>query len=384
MHLSHKYDYIVTGGGCAGLSFIMQVLQTPALQNKRILLIEKEAKNTNDRTWCFWEKGEGVFEKIVYRNWDRAWFHANAYSSLKGLTPYKYKMIRGIDFYSHCHEIIKNSPRVDHVIEEVTVLENIGDGVLVKTKIAEYQCQYVFNSILFKEPSIKPGYFYLLQHFKGWIIETEAPSFNPSEATLMDFRVSQQEGTTFFYVMPFSETKALVEFTLFTPSLLDDAVYEESLKNYIEEKLGINNYKVSEKEFGVIPMTDHDFPEGDGRIVHLGTAGGKTKPSSGYTFTFIQKHVNELVLRLQNEGNPIVKSSNIKKRFLWYDRVLLHILFHRKVEGARIFHLLFKRNSIKRLFSFLDNESTINQELILLNTLPQWPFMKAGWKELFK
>jgi lycopene beta-cyclase len=384
MHLSHKYDYIVTGGGCAGLSFIMQVLQTPDLQNKRILLIEKEAKNTNDRTWCFWEKGEGVFEKIVYRNWDRAWFHANAYSSLKSLTPYKYKMIRGIDFYSHCHEIIKNSPRVDHIIEEVTALENIGDGVLVKTKITEYQCQYVFNSILFKEPSIKPGYFYLLQHFKGWIIETEVPSFNPSEATLMDFRVSQQEGTTFFYVMPFSETKALVEFTLFTPSLLDDAVYEESLKNYIEEKLGIKNYKVSEKEFGVIPMTDHDFPEGDGRIVHLGTAGGKTKPSSGYTFTFIQKHVNELVLRLQNEGNPIVKSSNIKKRFLWYDRVLLHILFHRKVEGARIFHLLFKKNSIKRLFSFLDNESTINQELILLNTLPQWPFMKAGWKELFK
>lgn len=384
MHPSYKYDYIVTGGGCAGLSFIMQVLQTDVLQNKRILLIEREAKNTNDRTWCFWEKGEGIFEKIVYRNWDRAWFHANEYSSLKTLAPYKYKMIRGIDFYSHCHDIIKKSPRVDHIIEEVTTLENIDNGVLVKTKTAEYQGHYVFNSILFEKPIISEGQFYLLQHFKGWVIETAAPSFNSHEATLMDFRVNQQEGTTFFYVMPFSETKALVEFTLFTPSLLDDVTYEESLKNYIEEKLGITDYKVIEKEFGVIPMTDHDFPEGDGRIIHLGTAGGKTKPSSGYTFKFIQKHVNELVLRLQNEGNPIVKSSNIKKRFLWYDRVLLHILFHRKVEGARIFHLLFKRNSIKRLFSFLDNESTINQELILLNTLPQWPFMKAGWKELFK
>lgn len=381
---NHNYDYIVTGGGCAGLSFIMQVLQTTALQKKRILLIEKEAKNTNDRTWCFWEKGEGFFEKIVYRNWERAWFHANEYSSLKTLAPYKYKMIRGVDFYSHCHEIINNSTRVDHIIEEVSSLENQSDGVIVKTNLAEYHGQYVFNSILFEKPIIQKGYFYLLQHFKGWVIETATASFNPHEATLMDFRVNQQEGTTFFYVMPFSETQALIEFTLFTPSLLDDIIYEESLKNYIEEKLGITNYMVIEKEFGVIPMTDHDFPEGDGRIIHLGTAGGKTKPSSGYTFKFIQKHVSELVLRLQNEGNPIIKSSNIKKRFLWYDRVLLHILFHRKVEGARVFRLLFKRNSIKRLFSFLDNESTINQELILLNTLPQWPFMKAGWKELFK
>ena len=381
---SHKYDYIVTGGGCAGLSFIMQVLQTTALQNKRILLIEKEAKNTNDRTWCFWEKGEGFFDKIVYRNWERAWFHDNNYSSLKSLSPYKYKMIRGIDFYSHCHDIIKNAAQVDHIIEEVKSLENIVDGVIVKTKIAEYQCQYVFNSILFEQPTIQKGHFYLLQHFKGWIVESAMPAFDPKEATLMDFRVNQQEGTTFFYVMPFSETKALVEFTLFTPELLEDEIYEASLKNYIEKKLGITDYKVTEKEFGVIPMTDHDFPEGDGRIIHLGTAGGKTKPSSGYTFKFIQKHVSELLIRLQNESNPIVKSSNIKKRFMWYDRVLLHILFYRKVEGARIFHLLFRRNSIKRLFSFLDNESTINQELILLNTLPQWPFMKAGWKELFK
>lgn len=384
MHLSDKYDYIVTGGGCAGLSFVMQVLQSDSLSNKRILLIEKENKNTNDRTWCFWEKGQGFFEKIVFRNWERAWFHADEYSSLKTLAPYKYKMIRGIDFYSHCHQIIKNSSRVDHIIEEVTSLENIVDGVLVKTKTAEYQGHYVFNSILFEKPIINDGQFYLLQHFKGWVIETAMPSFNPHEATLMDFRVDQKEGTTFFYVMPFSETKALIEYTLFTSSLLEDTIYEESLKKYIEKKLGITNYIVIEKEFGVIPMTDHNFPEGDGRIIYLGTAGGKTKPSSGYTFTFIQKHVNELILKLQNECNPIIKVSNIKKRFIWYDRVLLHILFHRKVEGARIFHLLFKRNSISRLFSFLDNESTINQELIILNTLPQWPFMKAGWKELFK
>jgi len=185
-------------------------------------------------------------------------------------------------------------------------------------------------------------------------------------------------------VMPFSEKRALVEFTLFTPSLLDHDAYESALKDYIANVLGITDYTIAEKEFGVIPMTDHDFPINEGRIIYLGTAGGKTKPSSGYTFKFIQKHVQALVSQLEEKGNPYIKSNLLKKRFLWYDRVLLHILFYRKVEGARIFHLLFKRNKINRLFAFLDNESYINQELILLNTLPQWPFMKAGCKELFK
>ena len=66
MHLNNQYDYIVTGGGCAGLSFIMHLLNEPQLADKRILLIEKELKNQNDRTWCYWERGEGFFEEIIF------------------------------------------------------------------------------------------------------------------------------------------------------------------------------------------------------------------------------------------------------------------------------------------------------------------------------
>ncbi len=366
------------------MSFIIQLLHSDALKDKSILLIEKDDKVSNDRTWCFWEKENGLFEPIVCKKWDRAWFHATGYSSLKELSPYQYKMIRGIDFYDYCYDIIKKSGRVDVVKQQVLSFANNSNGALVTTRDAAYQGEYIFNSILFEKPIISEGQFYLLQHFKGWVIETVKPSFNPEEATLMDFRVNQQEGTTFVYVMPFSETRALVEFTLFTPSLLDDAEYEAALKDYIANVLGITDYTIAEKEFGVIPMTDHDFPINDGKIIYLGTAGGKTKPSSGYTFKFIQKHVQALVRQLEEKGNPFIKTSFLKKRFSWYDRVLLHILFHRKLEGARVFYLLFKRNQISRLFAFLDNESSINQELILLNTLPQWPFMKAGSKELFK
>jgi len=384
MPLKDKYDYIVTGGGCAGLSFIMHVLQEPSLAQKKILLIEKEEKVSNDRTWCYWEKDSGLFEKIVYRKWSKAWFHGSGYSSLKDLGAYSYKMIRGVDFYNHCYGIIARSGRVDVFHETVNGIENVVGGVEVRAGDEIFSGEFAFNSILFEQPVLEDKTLYLLQHFKGWIIETKEPVFDPEKPTLMDFRVGQEQGTTFVYVMPFSDTRALVEFTLFTPSLLEQEAYDEGLSNYLRDYLNITDYNLLEEEFGVIPMTDHVFHTRDENIVQMGTAGGQTKPSSGYTFRFIQKHAAAVVRALVETGKPFVAQPVWEKRFMWYDRVLLHMLFHKKMQGSRIFTLLFSRNPIQRIFRFLDNETSVGQELILLNTLPQWPFMKAGWKELFK
>ena len=384
MPLKDKYDYIVTGGGCAGLSFIMHVLQEPSLAQKKILLIEKEEKVSNDRTWCYWEKDAGLFEEIVYRKWSKAWFHGSGYSSLKDLGAYSYKMIRGVDFYNHCYGFIARSGRVDVFHETVNGIENKDGGVLVSAGNQIFRGDFAFNSILFEQPVLEDKTLYLLQHFKGWIIETKEPVFDPEKPTLMDFRVGQEEGTTFVYVMPFSATRALVEFTLFTPSLLEQKAYDEGLSNYLRDYLNITDYNLLEEEFGVIPMTDHEFPTHVGNIIHMGTAGGQTKPSSGYTFRFIQKHAAAVVRALVETGKPFVAQPVWEKRFMWYDRVLLHMLFHKKMPGSRIFTLLFSRNPIQRIFKFLDNETSVGQELTLLNTLPQWPFMKAGWKELIK
>jgi lycopene beta-cyclase len=200
----------------------------------------------------------------------------------------------------------------------------------------------------------------------------------------MDFRVNQDEGTTFVYVMPLSPTHALVEYTLFTPSLLSDEQYEQALKNYVADYLKLTEYSIKEKEFGIIPMTNHNFSAGEGAIINIGTAGGQTKPSSGYTFRFIQKNVSAIVNLLEQGKHPQVKKSFFEKRFMWFDSVLLHILFHKKMPGSRVFTLLFSRNKIKKIFKFLDNETHPLEEIVLLNTLPQWPFMKAGWKEMMK
>lgn len=368
--------------GCAGLSLAVHLSRSPWANGRRILLVDRDRKDRNDRTWCFWETGEGPFEDIVHRRWEKAWFHAPGYSGLKDLAPYAYKMVRGIDYYLHCMEILSAHPSFEIRHGEVEAMSPGSDSPSVRIDGFDHSADFVFNSILYEPPVIAPQEIQLLQHFKGWIIETDTDRFDIGEATLMDFRPPQDHGTTFVYVMPLSPRRALVEYTLFTPGLLENAAYDRGLSDYIGTHLKITDYRVVEEEFGVIPMTNHRFPSREGRVLHIGTAGGQTKASSGYTFRFIQKQSARIVASLQKNGHPFDTGGYWKGRYDWYDSVLLHILHHRKLEGWFVFRELFRKNPPKRILKFLDNETTLPEEIRLLNSLPQWPFMKAGLWEL--
>ena len=102
-----QYDYIITGTGCAGLSLAMHIIHSGKLNDKKILLVDEAAKNKNDRTWCFWERGENIFEDILYKKWEHLWFYGDGFYKEFSILPYRYKMIRGIDFYNYCIEKIK-------------------------------------------------------------------------------------------------------------------------------------------------------------------------------------------------------------------------------------------------------------------------------------
>jgi lycopene beta-cyclase len=378
------YDYIITGMGCAGLSLAVHMIRSGKFSDKKVLLIDKDRKEKNDRTWCFWETGAGTFEDVVYRKWNKAWFHADSHSELMDLSPYQYKMIRGIDYYTFCLDIIKAETGFEIVYAPVEEFVHHQTKPSVRAGGVLYSADFIFNSIILEAPQIGKGKYYLLQHFKGWVIETGTAYFNTDEATLMDFRPSQVHGTTFVYVMPLTPTRALIEYTLFSTSLLNEENYTEGLKDYISTYLNISDYKIVEEEFGVIPMTNHRFKSVDGRIMHLGTAGGQTKASSGYTFRFIQKNSINIVESLVKYGHPFHIKTSGKKRFEWYDSVLLNILNHKTLEGRFIFRQLFKKNQPEVILRFLDNETNLAEEFRLLNSLPQWPFMKAGITEFFK
>lgn len=374
------FDFIIAGAGCAGLSLLMHMIDSGAFRDKKILLIDKDRKQNNDRTWCFWEKGPGLFESIVHHQWPELLFFEKSFSGPLDIAPYTYKMIRGLDFYRYCFEVIAAQPNIELVFGEVEWMRSSKEGGVVCVGGQQISGNYVFNSILKEQPQLSPKQFWLLQHFKGWIIETDEDRFQPQQATLMDFRIDQSRGTAFCYVMPFLKRRALVEYTLFTAQLLKEEEYAQGLRNYIQQQLGISRYQIMEEEFGVIPMTNYSFSRGEGNIVNIGTMGGRTKASSGYTFQFIQKHSKAIVAALIQTGQPFAPGE--KHRFAFYDSVLLHILYHNTLPGSEIFSRLFARNKAAQVLKFLDNETSLAEEIRIIATLPTLPFSKAALKQI--
>lgn len=376
-----KYDYIIAGAGCAGMSLLVHMIQSGSFADKRILLVDKVKKNSNDRTWCFWETTPGMFEPIVFSRWQQAWFHGEKFSRLLQIAPYTYKLIRGVDFYQYCLGIISKQSNIEMITGELREMVSNKEETFIVVNGQKINADFIFNSILTPISTLKAREYYLLQHFKGWVIETEQPLFNVAETTLMDFRVDQSHGTTFVYVMPFSSTSALVEYTLFTENLLEPAQYEDGLRRYIKQFVFDGAYSIKEEEFGIIPMTNYRFPRRKNNIINIGTAGGQTKASSGYTFQFIQKHSASIVERLIQTGKPF-RWQPAAGRFHFYDSVLLNILYHKILPGQSIFTGLFKKNQPQQVLRFLDNESSWKDELKIISSLPARPFLKAALKQL--
>ncbi|MGB0930928.1 MAG: lycopene cyclase family protein, partial [Chitinophagales bacterium] len=130
---------------------------------------------------------------------------------------------------------------------------------------------------------------------------------------------------------------------------------------------------------GIIPMTDHPLPQRphpQKRIMHIGTRGGRSKPSTGYTFWRIQKDCEQIVKSLENTEQPFYPPI-YASRFLQYDRLLLSILQHRGEQIRPIFIDMFKHNPIDRIFRFLNEESSLVDDLKIMASVPSMPFLEA-------
>lgn len=380
-----EYDYIIVGAGCAGLSLLMRLMDDDEFHKKRVLLIDKDKKNSNDRTWCFWEKGSGYFESIVFKSWETLLFKKDGVSKQLDVGAYQYKMIRALDFYNYCFERIKQFPNVEYRQESITYVESKKEERVLVTPEGKIHvtAQLVFSSI---GPAIQPrrNTHFLLQHFKGLVIQTEQPAFNEKEAVLMDFNIPQQNyPAAFFYMLPLENNKALVEYTVFSKEALVARQYDEALQSYISNNLQIKDFKVLHQEYGEIPMTNYRFPVYENGIYYIGAAGGQTKASTGYTFSFIQKQARHITEQLAKGRTPDPAIDLLKQRFHLYDSILLRVLEKNKMPGAEIFSQLFHKMPAHEVLAFLDNESSVKTEWNIMNAMPRRIFLPAALKELF-
>ena len=376
-----KYDYIIAGAGCAGYSLLYHLLQDPILAQKKILVVDSNFNKGNDRTWCFWEDKKGPFESIVCKKWSSVEVRKDTMLRVMPTAPFEYKMIQGIDFYQFITEFARKHDSIDWQAGKIQSIKSEGlNQARVEWDGGSAIGTYVFSSIVWNQMDrINPT---LWQHFKGIVVEFDQAVFDDKIARLMDFNVPQMGATAFMYLLPMSNKKALVEYTLFSPSIMNESAYDQEIHAYMELHYKGMDYRVVHTEMGAIPMTTKKFAIKDNSIISIGTIGDAVKASTGYAFQFIQQQARQLVDQLKNGHSLNPKVHQTRHQF--YDAVLLYVLEHNKMSGDEIFARIFKYNQPNTVFNFLSNTSSLFEDIKIMKSLPTGIFLPAALKILFR
>lgn len=375
-----SYDFIIAGGGAAGLGLAYEMVMS-GLRGKKLLVVDRDSKERNDRTWCFWSDQPTRYDHLAYRTWDQLEVASNDFHQIFDIRPYQYRMIRGIDFYRAVRGALAETPGVELMQARVHEVTDTKDHQSAQVIIDDkpYGALWAFDSVFIPSDFAHgpKGFHYLKQHFKGWEIETSRDTFDPRVVTLFDFRTPQMGSMRFFYVLPFTRRRALVEYTLFSADLLKDHEYDRAIAEYVEKVRQISSYRIDAVEKGVIPMTDRPFPRRLGsHVMAIGTKGGLVKPSSGYAFLRMQKDAAAIVRSLENNGHPF-HVQPAPSRYHLFDSLMLQVMHRQGSRMVEIFTRLFQNNRIQDVFKFLDETATLPENIRLISSLPKRPFLRA-------
>ncbi len=362
---SPHHNIAILGGGLAGLSTLYHLQRAGKLAGKSVVLVDPEGRKTaHDRSWSFWEAEPGPFEDLVYHRWPLVTVHDQKRNLDCDISPYIYKLIRSVDFYTHVNNVIDEIDGLERIIAKAEDVRAVGEEVHFSAGGADYTADLAFSSLplhlrprQIKEP-------YLDQHFRGWFIETEEDTFDPGRAALMDFRTPQHGEARFFYVMPFSKRRALVEIAIFSNHHLKTSEYDNLLKTYIYNHWTQGNYAITHTEGGNIPMTSYPFPVRDHNLIYIGMRGGATRPSTGYTFLALQRQL----LRLAASFPNLTDIAPWPTKHVLYDATLLRILQNGDLPADSLFVDMFASNPPDRVLAFLNGETSFTDELRFMST----------------
>ncbi|GAA1136692.1 lycopene cyclase family protein [Streptomyces javensis] len=374
-----KADVAVVGAGAAGLSLALRLARPPlgaGPLDTVLLAAPSGPARAAPRTWCFWEPDDGPYDEALAASWQRLRVRgADGTSVTTAIAPLRYKMLRSDAFEALVGRRLAASGRVSRVEAAVDQVAPVpGGGALVHARRADggsvaVRARWVFDSRpLSRLPRARTT---LLQHFRGWFVRTGRPVFDSSVVELMDFRTPQPaHGLAFGYVLPVGPRVALVEYTEFSRRVLSRAGYDHVLRDYVERVLGLADYEVTACEQGVIPMTDADFVRQTAPgVFRIGACSGATRPSTGYTFSAVQRQTSAVAAALHTGRYPLPPRPHSTRARLM-DAVLLHALDTGRVDGPAFFTRLFGRVPALRLLRFLDGRTSLPEDLAIGAHLP--------------
>ena len=350
-----EFDYVIIGGGCAGLSLAYELEIHKKLEDKTLAIIEPRHEYKRDKTWSFWKVINHNFEDCVKKSWNNFSIKTPNNSNIIKCNDFPYQSIDSSLFYKKVNERLKKNKNINFYTDIKDL--NTADS-------------FIFNSL----PSFENNQDHFWQHFHGIEIETQDSFFDDKIVSLMDFDCEQRNNVHFFYILPFEKKKALIETTWLSTinnNLLKD--YDNQIKDYISNSLGLKNYKITYSEEGSIPMFyPKKFKEKN--KINIGIAGGMMRLSTGYTFLNIQEQSKYIRENIDNIRSA--KIFNFGKKYKFLDKIFLKVLKTYPKKMPDIFFKMFS-GSASPVIKFLSNKSNILEDLSIILKMPKWIFIKA-------
>ena len=374
--MNTDYDYAIVGAGCAGLSLAVRLSRLVG-RGQRIALIDPRASYGMDRIWCFWNTIAHPFVPAVEHSWQRWKVRLEGREVVHASSRFAYHYVPADAFYAAAFDQLEENAAFDLLLGTAADSIAVRRGAAeVKTSKGNLQARIVFDGR--NDARRWQGKGMLLQHYAGQRVRAAAPAFDPGTVTLMDFDVTQKNGISFVYVLPFSATEALIEPTIFSRTPLATESYNELIRRYLEERYGIEDYAVRFQEQGVIPMTTSlSPPRRLGRVVPLGTGAGMVKGSTGYGFLAIQQWSQTVAAAaVRGLGTPLPRPRSLRASFM--DRVFLAYLEACPAAAPKVFFNLFRRVPADRLVRFLSDRPTPIDVGAVVNAMPKAPFLRQA------
>ena len=350
-----EFDYIIIGGGCAGLSLAYELEINEKLKDKTLAIIEPRLEYKRDKTWSFWKVVPHNFDDCVKKSWKNFSINIPGKTNHLECKDYPYQSIDSGLFYKKISNKLKENENI-HFYKDLKEINT--------------RNSFTFNSV----PNIKKNHLNLWQHFCGVEIETKTNYFDDEIFNLMDFDCEQRDSVHFFYTLPYTKNKALIE-TTWLSKMNDNSQkdYDKQIKDYIDKHLKVKDYEITYREEGAIPLF-YPLYEKDKNRINIGTAGGMTRLSTGYTFLNIQEHSKYIRENIENISNS--KRFEISKKYQFLDDIFLRVLNKHPEKMSNIFFNMFK-TSPKTVIKFLSNKSNFFEDIKIILKMPKWIFIKA-------
>ena len=369
-----KFDYIIVGAGCSGLSLAYEMNVKNLFNDKTCAIIDKRKEFNRDKIWSYWNIYEHSFYDCLINKWDKFCVKKNQNEIILDCESFQYQSIDSQKFYKKILDNLNSNKNIKLILNKSVdkIYEN-KDEAIVQCSDEIFRTDIIFNSSLDNKTTKESE---LFQHFYGCEVVFDENVNLPEYPIIMDFNCNQDSWVHFFYTLPMGKNKIFIENTwISNEKSFAFERYIAEINYYIQNNLNYKKkYKTNYSEIGSIPMFHFKNNMKYKKLINIGTAGNLTRKSTGYTFLNIQKSVKQIAINISKKQN--IKESSVSLKYNYLDDIFIKVLLEKKGSMHEVFFDLFKKNKTKDIVKFLSNTSNWFEDLKIILSMPKLIFIK--------